>query len=176
MKYKLSILLASLFVFTSIAQAQTSRPGIAQYETVARLVSQTQTYVQRPGATRQECFDTQTQVRNQERGNTGAVLGALTGAAVGKQIGKGSTAAIATTAAIGAITGDRMQNDNNNGYQTRQCTMVQDPPMEVPSGYSIILSILDEGGEHKLVVQSQNPVRPDQNGMIRIRTAISISQ
>lgn len=179
-KSKLLILFSTLLAFGSSAHAQAQRQGTAQYETVARFISQQQTFVQRAGATHQECYDNQVQVRGQqERGNTGAVLGGITGGLLGKQVGKGNgnIAATATGAVIGAITGDRMQNDSNQntGYQTqRQCTTVQDPPMEVPSGYSITLSILDEGGEHRVVVQSQSPVRPDQNGMVHVRSGILI--
>ena len=78
---------------------------------------------------------------------------------------------------ISACTGDRIQNDSNQntGYQSqRQCTTVQDPPVEVPSGYSITLSILDEGGEHRVVLQSQSPAKPDQNGMVRMRVATAL--
>jgi uncharacterized protein YcfJ len=97
-----TILAIALLAITTFAQADNSFLDTAQVTGSAPIYNTTQTVTQNP------CPGD----ASQSHGYTGGVLGALVGGLLGHQVGGGSGQAWATGAgaAVGAVTGDRMQN------------------------------------------------------------------
>jgi uncharacterized protein YcfJ len=108
--------------FVDRARVQTVQP---QYESVQ--------------VPRQECSSQYVQDAPQvvggQRGYTGAIVGGVAGGILGNQVGKGHgrEAATAAGAVIGALTGDHLQNSNNQPQQ-----VVQAPPREVRNCQTVV--------------------------------------
>lgn len=95
---------------------------------------------------RQECWseDVPVQVPQQGRSSMGAIVGGIAGAIIGNQVGggHGKEAATGVGAAIGAITGERMSNNEAGqpAYAMRRvqrCQNVNDTK-QIVSGYTVV--------------------------------------
>jgi uncharacterized protein YcfJ len=118
------------------------------YDDRARVISVTP-QLQRVNNPRQECrteYVRESYYENRERSNTGAIIGGLTGGLVGSRFGGGNgrIATAALGAGLGAIVGDRY---DNNGRDSRGRERVESRPVErcvtvdnyqnVPAGYLV---------------------------------------
>jgi uncharacterized protein YcfJ len=98
-----------------------------EFEEFGRVVRVTP-QVEQVNRPRQECRNEVVQVQQpQQRGMGGSIVGGLAGALLGSQVGGGSGRTVATAAGAiaGAVTGDRMENDGNNGGVVQQQTVRQ---------------------------------------------------
>ena len=118
------------------------------YDDRARVISVTP-QLQRVNNPRQECrteYVRESYYENRDRSNTGAIIGGLTGGLVGSRVGGGNgrIATAALGAGLGAIVGDRY---DNNGRDSRGRERVESRPVErcvnvdnwqnVPAGYLV---------------------------------------
>ncbi len=118
------------------------------YDDRARVISVTP-QLQRVNNPRQECrteYVRESYYENRDRSNTGAIIGGLTGGLVGSRFGGGNgrIATAALGAGLGAIVGDRY---DNNGRDSRGRERVESRPVErcvnmdnwqnVPAGYLV---------------------------------------
>ena len=118
------------------------------YDDRARVISVTP-QLQRVNNPRQECrteYVRESYYEPRERSNTGAIIGGLTGGLVGSRFGGGNgrIATAALGAGLGAIVGDRY---DNNGRDNRGRERVESRPVErcvsvdnyqnVPAGYLV---------------------------------------
>lgn len=118
------------------------------YDDRARVISVTP-QLQRVNNPRQECrteYVRESYYENRDRSNTGAIIGGLTGGLVGSRFGggKGRIATAVLGAGLGAIVGDRYDNNDLNG---RGRERVESRPVErcvsvdnwqnVPAGYLV---------------------------------------
>lgn len=99
----------------------------ADFEDTARVV-RVSPQTEQINQPRQECHTEYTQAPPPNRGIGGSILGGLAGGILGNQVGGGNgrTAATAVGAIAGAITGDRVENNNQAAGQqeVRQCHTV----------------------------------------------------
>jgi uncharacterized protein YcfJ len=102
--------------FNQNARSQTSSGDFDDFAKVINVIAQVE-QINRP---RQECRTEIVQVNRQvqtqgtqPRANGGAIIGGIAGALIGNQIGSGSgrTTATAAGAIIGALSGDRLENN-----------------------------------------------------------------
>ena len=118
------------------------------YDDRARVISVTP-QLQRVNNPHQECrteYVRESYYENRDRSNTGAIIGGLTGGLVGSRFGGGNgrIATAALGAGLGAIVGDRY---DNNGHDSRGRERVESRPVErcvnvdnwqnVPAGYLV---------------------------------------
>lgn len=118
------------------------------YDDRARVISVTP-QLQRVNNPRQDCrteYVRESYYENRDRSNTGAIIGGLTGGLVGSRFGGGNgrIATAALGAGLGAIVGDRY---DNNGRDSRGRERVENRPVErcvtvdnyqnVPAGYLV---------------------------------------
>ncbi len=118
------------------------------YDDRARVISVTP-QLQRVNSPRQECrteYVRESYYEQRDRSNTGAIIGGLTGGLVGSRFGGGNgrIATAALGAGLGAIVGDRY---DNNGRDSRGRERVESRPVErcvsvdnwqnVPAGYLV---------------------------------------
>lgn len=101
----------------TLVSTSVSLPAFAQheYEDRARVLSVTP-QVERVNSPRQECrteYVRETVYESRDRSNTGAIVGGITGGVIGSRFGggKGRIATAAVGAGIGAILGDRYDNN-----------------------------------------------------------------
>ena len=118
------------------------------YDDRARVISVTP-QLQRVNSPRQDCrteYVRESYYENRDRSNTGAIIGGLTGGLVGSRFG-GGNGRIATAvlgAGLGAIVGDRYDNNDLNGRgrervesrPVERCVSV-DNYQNVPAGYLV---------------------------------------
>lgn len=124
-----------VFAIATAMTALTASTAFASgnsYTDVAQVVSAS-AMTNRVANTQQEC--TTTQGGQRDRNNAGGVIGGITGALLGSQIGggNGNKAAIAGGAILGAMTGDRMQNDSPS-QSCREVTRYRD----MVTGYDVV--------------------------------------
>ena len=149
--------------------ATVSLPVLADddYEDRARVISATPQY-ERVNNPRQECrteYVRESYYESPQRSNTGAIIGGLTGGLVGSRFGggNGKIASAAIGAGLGAIVGDRY---DNNGRDNRGRERVETRPIErcvtvdnwqqVPAGY---LVNYEYNGRQYTTVTHDNPGR-----------------
>jgi uncharacterized protein YcfJ len=132
--------------------ATVSVPALAghddNYEDRARVTSVTQQF-ERVNTPRQECrteYVRESYYEAPQRSNTGAIIGAISGGLIGSRFGGGNgrIATAAVGAGLGAIVGDRY---DNNGRDNRGRERVETRPVEscvtvdnwsqVPAGYLV---------------------------------------
>jgi len=164
------LVIASLFATTLLgAQAQSFtdnarvRSAEPQYETVN--VPRNECSSQWINEDRRGAY--QTQDRQQDRQYGGAIVGGLAGGVIGHQIGGGSgkDAATALGVVLGAITGDRLENrDQNPQYpqypqyqdgqrEVKRCRTVYDPQSRI-TGYRVTY---EYRGQQYTTVMRNNP-------------------
>lgn len=129
------------FTFGAVICASASA---TDFTDTAQVISATPNYreVRHP---RQDCWDEEVMApAARSRSNAGAIIGGLAGAILGNQVGDGNgrTAATGVGAVIGAITGDRLDNDGSDqyGYEAqhqRRCQTVSDT-RRVVNGYTVV--------------------------------------
>lgn len=149
--------------------ATVSLPVLADddYEDRARVISATPQY-ERVNTPRQECrteYVRESYYEAPQRSNTGAIIGGLTGGLVGSRFGGGNgrIATAAIGAGLGAIVGDRY---DNNGRDSRGRERVESRPVErcvtvdnwqqVSAGY---LVNYEYNGRQYSTVTNDNPGR-----------------
>lgn len=149
--------------------ATVSLPVLADddYEDRARVISATPQY-ERVNTPRQECrteYVRESYYEAPQRSNTGAIIGGLTGGLVGSRFGGGNgrIATAAIGAGLGAIVGDRY---DNNGRDNRGRERVESRPVErcvtvdnwqqVSAGY---LVNYEYNGRQYSTVTNDNPGR-----------------
>jgi uncharacterized protein YcfJ len=150
--------------------ATVSLPALAShednYEDRARVISVTPQF-ERVNTPRQECrteYVRESYYEPRERSNTGAIIGGLSGGLIGSRFGGGSgrIATAALGAGLGAIVGDRYQNDRHAFGRERvesrpveRCVSV-DNWNQVPAGY---LVNYEYNGRQYSTVTNQDPGR-----------------
>jgi uncharacterized protein YcfJ len=150
--------------------ATVSLPALAShednYEDRARVISSTQQF-ERVNTPRQECrteYVRESYYEPRERLNTGAIIGGLSGGLIGSRFGGGSgrIATAALGAGLGAIVGDRYQNDRQafgrelvESRPVERCVSV-DNWNQVPAGY---LVNYEYNGRQYSTVTNQDPGR-----------------
>jgi uncharacterized protein YcfJ len=110
--------LAPLFGLLAFSAAQAG-----DYEDYARVIS-VSPQVEQVNQPRQECHTEYVQVQRQpqSRGVGGSILGGVAGGILGNQVGGGNGRTVATAAGAiaGAIVGDRMENNSQQGGMVEQ--------------------------------------------------------
>jgi uncharacterized protein YcfJ len=104
-----------------------------------------------------------------EKSLGGALLGGVAGGIIGSQVGggKGKIATGALGAGIGAVVGDRMQNDGTPSTETRdvqQCSQVN-TQQQVLDGY---IATLKYSG-HETEVITRNQYKPGDRVRVRVQ-------
>jgi len=171
---------AALAFATSTAFADDRYPpqyppasGPVHYADTARVLSSTPVYQQINQPTR-ECWREQTGYTTEpaQRSYGGAVLGAIVGGVVGHQIGGGSGKDVATAAgaAIGAVTGDNMDN-NGRSVQTRpveeeHCRVVDHWTRQI-TGFNVVYRY--QGNEYSTFLLH------DPGAVLRLNVDISVA-
>ena len=157
-------------LFIGLIAATISLPALAShednYEDRARVISATPQF-ERVNTPRQECrteYVRESYYEPRERSNTGAIIGGLSGGLIGSRFGGGSgrIATAALGAGLGAIVGDRYQNDRHAFARERvesrpveRCVSV-DNWNQVPAGY---LVNYEYNGRQYSTVTNQDPGR-----------------
>lgn len=147
-----------------------SLPALAShednYEDRARVISVTPQF-ERVNTPRQECrteYVRESYYEPRERSNTGAIIGGLSGGLIGSRFGggKGRIATAALGAGLGAIVGDRYDNNGRDFGRERvetrpveRCVSV-DNWNQVPAGY---LVNYEYNGRQYSTVTNQDPGR-----------------
>ncbi len=150
--------------------ATVSLPALAShednYEDRARVISATPQF-ERVNTPRQECrteYVRESYYEPRERSNTGAIIGGISGGLIGSRFGGGSgrIATAALGAGLGAIVGDRYQNDRQaigrervESRPVERCVSV-DNWNQVPAGY---LVNYEYNGRQYSTVTNQDPGR-----------------
>jgi uncharacterized protein YcfJ len=132
----------------TLVSTSVSLPAFAQheYEDRARVLSVTP-QIERVNTPRQECrteYVRETVYESRERSNTGAIVGGITGGVIGSRFGGGNgrIATAAVGAGLGAILGDRYDNNRQpvrERVETRpveRCVVV-DNWQSITSGYLV---------------------------------------
>ena len=151
--------------------ATVSLPALAShddaYEDSARVISVTPQF-ERVNTPRQECrteYVRESYYENRDRSNTGAIIGGLAGGLVGSRFGggKGRIATAVLGAGLGAIVGDRYDNNdlNNRGRERVESRPVErcfsvDNWNQVPGGY---LVNYEYNGRQYTTLTNQDPGR-----------------
>jgi uncharacterized protein YcfJ len=104
-----------------------------------------------------------------EKSLGGAILGGVAGGIIGSQVGggKGRVATGALGAGIGAVVGDRLQNDGTQTTETRdvqQCTTVNGQ-QQVLNGYFVTLKY----SGHETEIISPNTYKPGDRVRVRVQ-------
>ena len=113
----------------------------ADFEDSGRVVN-VSPQIEQINVPRQECRTEHVQVpQRQERGVGGSIVGGIAGGILGNQVGGGNgrTAATAAGAIAGAIVGDRLENNQPQGYgeqPVRHCRTV-DSWQQRTNGYAV---------------------------------------
>lgn len=150
--------------------ATVSLPALAShednYEDRARVISSTPQF-ERVNTPRQECrteYVRESYYEPRERSNIGAIIGGLSGGLIGSRFGGGSgrIATAALGAGLGAIVGDRYQNDRQafgrervESRSVERCVSV-DNWNQVPAGY---LVNYEYNGRQYSTLTNQDPGR-----------------
>jgi uncharacterized protein YcfJ len=150
--------------------ATVSLPALASqddnYEDRARVISVTPQF-ERVNTPRQECrteYVRESYYEPRERSNTGAIIGGLSGGLIGSRFGGGNgrIATAAIGAGLGAIVGDRYDNNGRSAGRERvetrpveRCVTV-DNWNQVPAGY---LVNYEYNGRQYTTVTNQDPGR-----------------
>jgi uncharacterized protein YcfJ len=121
-RFNMSFTLRRTLLLTLISTS-VSLPALAQheFEDRARVLSVTP-QVERVNTPSQECrteYVRETVYESRERSNTGAIVGGITGGVIGSRFGggKGRIATAAVGAGLGAILGDRYDNNRQPGRE-----------------------------------------------------------
>jgi len=157
-------------LFIGLIAATVSLPALAShednYEDRARVISATPQF-ERVNTPRQECrteYVRESYYEPRERSNTGAIIGGLSGGLIGSRFGggKGRIATAALGAGLGAIVGDRYDNNGRDYGRERvesrpveRCVSV-DNWNQVPAGY---LVNYEYNGRQYSTVTNQDPGR-----------------
>ena len=113
---------------------------------------------------------TVSEVVPKEKSLAGSIIGGVAGGIIGSQIGKGSgrVAAGAVGAGLGAIVGDRMQNDGSSEVRNvQQCTQVK-TSQQVLEGY--VATLRYNGHETDVFTNNQYNV----GDRVRVRVGVSL--
>lgn len=137
---------------------------IADVATVVRVTPRYQT-ITTPST---QCQNVR-EVVPKEKSLGGAILGGVAGGIIGSQVGggKGRIATGALGAGIGAVVGDRMQNDGSPSTETRdvqQCTTVNGQ-QQVLNGYFVTLKY----SGHETEVLSPNTYKAGDRVRVRVQ-------
>lgn len=164
MKRNIFLTINALSALALVASALPA--SAAEMEESVRVLS-TSELTEQVSQPRQECttetIQSQGRSGNGGRNVAGSVIGGLAGGILGNQIGGGNgrTAATAVGAVTGALVGDRMQNDGNEGPQTVQrCRTVNDYVTRV-TGYSVTYDF------HGKTFTDTVPFRPGRRMLVR---------
>jgi uncharacterized protein YcfJ len=143
-----------------IACFQVNAAEINEYARVVDVREKTD-QVNRP---RRECAQEPASAGADDRGYTGAIVGGVAGGLLGSQVGKGNgkVAVAGAGAVVGALAGDRIQNNGGGAQPATRCYTTNDVQTKV-TGYYVTYEF--RGQTYTDVV----PFRPGEQIRIRAR-------